>query len=255
MRSLFLGLIFGLSISFCFAQTKSSIDIQSVQTRTYDYPEKATLRAVISVLQNNQFDNLRSDGNTGLVTAQLPSRWAGDSEQEQVGKVVASTVLDIFVPFGGLLVPSSKSGDKTQTVSVTVEEIYAGKTKVRVLLKETTRIISYGLFGSRNEEVTENDMTSTPFVYQKIFAEIDKEIFVRQGAYSNSTPTTKPDDLSKAPVPITTLDTELKKSDLVSAPSQTKAEERLRAVKDLFDKNLISEAEYKSKMNEILKSF
>ena len=98
-------------------------------------------------------------------------------------------------------------------------------------------------------------MTSTPFVYQKIFAEIDKEIFVRQGAYSNSTPTSKPDDLSKAPVPITTLDTELKKSDLVSAPSQSKAEERLRAVKDLFDKNLISEAEYKSKMNEILKSF
>ncbi|TRZ66305.1 MAG: hypothetical protein D4R98_06325 [Comamonadaceae bacterium] len=46
-------------------------------------------------------------------------------------------------------------------------------------LKETETIYKTGFLGATSQEVTENDMTSRPEIYQKIFSEIDKEIFVR----------------------------------------------------------------------------
>ena len=178
-----IALIFSFFIcllpSISFAQARTSVDIQSIQTRTYDYNEKGTFRAVLAVLQNNKFENLRSDSNAGLVTATLPSLMAGDTAEEQVGKTIASSVIGMIVPFGEFFGPATKTGTKERSISVTVEEISKDKTNVRILLKETESLVKTGFLGSTSQELIENDMTDRPQTYQRIFSEIDKEIFIR----------------------------------------------------------------------------
>ena len=177
----FLSLTFFICFlpSVSFAQARTSVDIQAIQTRIYTYNEKGTFRAVLAVLQNNKFENLRSDSNAGLVTANLPSLLAGDSAEEQIGKTIASNALGMIVPFGHLLGPDTKTGTKERSISVTVEEISKDKTSVRILLKETESIVKTGFLGSNSQELKENDMTDRPQTYQRIFSEIDKEIFIR----------------------------------------------------------------------------
>jgi len=176
---LFLASWLVFSVGQTIAQQKSTLDVQSIQTRTYDYSEKGTFRAVLSVLQNRKFERIGSDSNGGLITASLPSQMAGDTADEQVGKSVAAIAIGAVVPFGGLFAPERKSGAKERSISITIEEIAENKTSVRILLKETETIYKTGFLGATSQEVTENDMTSRPEIYQKIFSEIDKEIFVR----------------------------------------------------------------------------
>jgi hypothetical protein len=174
---LFLGLA---TASSSIAQTKSSVELQAVQTRLYEYNERGTMRAVLAVLQNNKFENIRSDANAGLLTADLPPTMAGDSAEEQATKAATNAVLAAVVPFGALMAQDQRIGFKTRTLSATVEEVGQNRTSVRILLKETQRITKVGFLGAKSEEIIENDLTSQPQVYQKIFQEIDKEIFLRQ---------------------------------------------------------------------------
>lgn len=172
--------LFALSLNVVWAQNKTSIELQAIQTRMYEYNERGTMRAVLSVLQNNKFENIRSDANAGLITAELPSTMAGDSVEVQTSKAVVGMVIGAFVPFGAFLGPEQRTGSKSRTLSATIEEISANKTSVRILLKETERITKTGFFGTTSEEMKENDFTAQPQIYQKIFEQVDKEIFVRQ---------------------------------------------------------------------------
>ena len=172
--------VHGLAPTTSSAQAKSSVELQAIQTRTYDYNERGTLRAVLAVLQNNKFESIKSDSNAGLITAELPAVMAGDTAEEQTGKAVAGIVLGAIIPFGGFLAPDQRTGTKTRTLSATVEEIGSNRTMVRILLKETERITKVGFLGATSEEIKENDMTAQPVIYQRIFQEIDKEIFIRQ---------------------------------------------------------------------------
>ncbi|NDD12249.1 MAG: hypothetical protein EBX44_12790 [Betaproteobacteria bacterium] len=177
---LMFGIITHFLVGPSIAQTKSSVELQAIQTRTYEYNERGTMRAVLAVLQNNKFENIRSDANAGLITAELPAKMAGDTQEEQVAKAATGMVLGAIIPFGGLLAPDQRTGTRTRTLSATVEEIGKDRTSVRILLKETERIVQTGFLGSTKEELKENDMTNQPGVYQRIFQEIDKEIFLRQ---------------------------------------------------------------------------
>ena len=179
-KNLFLILIpLLLSSQQIFAQGGTSIELQAIQTRTYEYNERGTIRAVLAVLQNNKFENIKSDSNAGLITAELPSVMAGDTAEEQAAKTAAGFVLGAVIPFGGFLAPAQRTGTKTRTLSAAIEEISSNRTNVRILLKETERITKTGFLGTTSEELKENDMTSQPQIYQKIFEQIDKEIFVR----------------------------------------------------------------------------
>jgi hypothetical protein len=162
-----------------FAQARTSIELQAIQTRTYEHNERGTIRAVLAVLQNNKFENIRSDSNAGLITADLPTVMAGDTAEEQAAKTAAGFVLGTIIPFGGFLAPAQRTGTKTRTLSAAIEEIAPNRTNVRILLKETERITKIGFLGTTSEEMKENDMTSQPEIYQNIFQQIDKEIFVR----------------------------------------------------------------------------
>lgn len=173
-------LLFCLTVGHAIAQTKTSVELQAIQTRAYEYTERGTMRAVLAVLQNNKFENIRSDANSGLITADLPPTMAGDTAEEQATKVAKNAVLAAVVPFGMLFAEGTRTGTKTRTISVTIEEVGQNRTSVRILLKETQRIMKQGVFGTSSEEIIENDMTSEATAYQRIFSEIDKEIFLRQ---------------------------------------------------------------------------
>jgi hypothetical protein len=50
-------------------QEKSSIEIQSIQTRTYKKTYKEVFRAVVTVLQDNKYKVSFTDMNAGIITA------------------------------------------------------------------------------------------------------------------------------------------------------------------------------------------
>jgi len=164
----------------CFAQSKTSVEIQAIQTRTYDGTEKEIFRAVLSTLQNNGYEEIRSDSGAGLISARLPAVAAGDTPEEQAAKTAGSMILGMIIPFGGLMVQSPKTGEKTRSATITVEQLTSKRTQVRVALKETEQLTQYGAFGTVNRETKENDLTDKPEVYQLVFEQIDKEIFVRK---------------------------------------------------------------------------
>jgi len=164
----------------CFAQSKTSVEIQAIQTRTYDGTEKEIFRAVLSTLQNNGYEEIRSDSGAGLISARLPAVAAGDTPEEQAAKTAGSMFLGMIIPFGGLMVQSPKTGEKTRSATITVEQLTSKRTQVRVALKETEQLTQYGAFGTVNRETKENDLTDKPEVYQLVFEQIDKEIFVRK---------------------------------------------------------------------------
>ncbi len=172
-------------ISFTYAitgytQSKTSVEIQAIQTRIYDGTEKEIFRAVLSTLQNNKYEDIRSDSGVGLISARLPAVAAGDTPDEQAAKTAGSVVLGMIIPFGGLLVQSPKTGEKTRSVTITIEQLNAKKTQVRVALKETEQLTQYGAFGTVSKETKEHDLTDKPESYQLVFEQIDKEIFVRK---------------------------------------------------------------------------
>lgn len=171
------ALIFA-STNIAWAQEKSSVDIQAIQTRAYEGTERNTFRAVLSVLQTNKYENIISDSNAGLITATLPAVAAGDSANQQAGKAAAGIALGMLIPFGSFFAPQARVGAKTRTVTVMVEEVAKNKTQVRVALKETEHITQAGAL-STTKETNESDLTDQPELYQRIFEQIDKEIFIR----------------------------------------------------------------------------
>ena len=173
----FIPFLFG---PYSFAQTKTSVEIQAIQTRVYEGMEREIFRAVLSTLQNNKYEEIRSDSGAGLIAARLPAVAAGDTPEQQAGKIAGSMFLGMLIPFGGLLVQAPKTGEKTRSITVTVEQLNAQKTQVRVALKETEQLVQYGAFGTENRETKETDLTDKPEVYQLVFEQIDKEIFVRK---------------------------------------------------------------------------
>jgi hypothetical protein len=177
-----------LTLSFCLAgtalaqtQAPNSDAIRAIQNRVYDgQNEKSVFRAVVGLLQTLKYEHIQADGNTGLITATLPWQQTGDTAGQQAGKAVAGSVAGSIIPFGGLLAPSTKVGAKTRGISVSVEALSAQKTAVRIVMKETEYLTKSGMFSS-TQETKENDMTSTPEVYTKIFEELGKEIDARKG--------------------------------------------------------------------------
>ena len=50
---------------------KTSVEIQAIQTRTFETSEKKLFRATLKVLQNNRYKDIISDFDGGIITAKL----------------------------------------------------------------------------------------------------------------------------------------------------------------------------------------
>ena len=161
---------------------KTSVEIQAIQTRTFETTEKKLFRATLKVLQNNSYKDIISDFNGGLITARLPSVDASDSAGTQVGKALGGLIVGAVVPFGGLLMPGKKVGQQDRSVNITLDPIQDNLVEIRVAFQITEKTTQSNSFVSTNETI-EDDLTDQPEIYQAFFEQIDKELFVRENKY------------------------------------------------------------------------
>ena len=161
---------------------KTSVEIQAIQTRTFETTEKKLFRATLKVLQNNSYKDIISDFNGGLITAKLPSVDASDSAGTQVGKALGGLIVGAVIPFGGLFVPGNKVGQQDRSVNITLDPIQDNLVEIRVAFQITEKTTQSNSFVSTNETI-EDDLTDHPEIYQAFFEQIDKELFVRENKY------------------------------------------------------------------------
>ena len=161
---------------------KTSVEIQAIQTRTFETTEKKLFRATLKVLQNNSYKDIISDFNGGLITAKLPSVDASDSAGTQVGKALGGLIVGAVIPFGGLFVPGKKVGQQDRSVNITLDPIQDNLVEIRVAFQITEKTTQSNSFVSTNETI-EDDLTDHPEIYQAFFEQIDKELFVRENKY------------------------------------------------------------------------
>ena len=92
---IFLISIVCTNISFAVdnnTQTKSSLDIQQIQTRTYSATYDQVYRSVVSVLQDNRFKITHTDKASGIVSA--------DGTPE-----ASENMSDAVATLGGMVIP------------------------------------------------------------------------------------------------------------------------------------------------------
>jgi hypothetical protein len=131
-----------------YVSTKTSLELQSIQTKEFVAPVKAGFGATMSVFQDLGYIIATADSGTGFITA------AGPKSQH-------------FVPFVGQV-------QKYRKATAFVEGINANKTRVRLnFVDEEESSSGYGMKGGSAIPVED------PKLYQEAFEKISKAIFVR----------------------------------------------------------------------------
>ena len=129
------------------------LEIQSMQTRTYDNKKEVVFPSVMSVLQDLCYSIKVADINTGLITAMSTAKsnaamkfWLGIAE-------VSQTNADSFI-----------------------EEIN-GRTKVRInFINVVKQSSAYGQDDRTDQQILD------PVPYQSAFDKIENAIFIRSGS-------------------------------------------------------------------------
>mgnify|MGYP006082184349 FL=1 len=129
------------------------LEIQSMQTRTYDNKKEVVFPSVISVLLDLGYAIKAADINTGLITAESTAKsnaamkfWLGIAE-------VSQTNADSFI-----------------------EEIN-GRTKVRInFINVVKQSSAYGQDDRTDQQILD------PVPYQSAFDKIENAIFIRSGS-------------------------------------------------------------------------
>ena len=127
------------------------LEIQSIQTRDYEFAKEIVFRSVVSVFQDLGYSITNADLNSGLISAESASK----------------DTTDVLTAFGGFTKVS-------QTKATAFVEKIGSTTKVRLNLVET-QILS-GAYGQSNRN--DKAMLETA-LYQSAFEKIENAIFIR----------------------------------------------------------------------------
>jgi hypothetical protein len=192
MKTIFFIISFLLSSIFVYAeeankQTKSSTEIEVVQSRNYKKPYKEVFKATLSVLQDNKYEIKFTDINTGVISAEgdvLASSNRNQVANTEMAVQTAGSVASSVIPYAGYLSffgskaigQTAKDERINYFVSSNIEEL-EGKRGTLVRLVITAKIS--GMQGQNAYTRTE-DLTDHPEIYQDLFAKIDKKLFVRE---------------------------------------------------------------------------
>ena len=171
----FFNKAFALEIDKTF---KSSIEIQTVQTRLFNESYSNVYRAVLSVLQDNRYEIKYTDFNTGVISAEsaYPQKEASLPDTANRTKSIKDFPVagGILSWLWGTMMPET-SRKVSYALSSNIEDL--GNKRgviVRLVLSEKT-IEKDG--GKETQSV--DDLTDTPEIYQDLFTKINKEVFVR----------------------------------------------------------------------------
>lgn len=168
---LFLIYIFSLNLQSAEnenKQTKSSIDIKSVQSRFYPDKYKDVFRSVVSMLQNNKFKIKFTDMNSGVISADATPEVSENMSQ------AAAAVGELIIPFFSAF---RKEEVNQWSVSTNIEEKAKGTLVRLTIVQEKNK---GGFFTSAEDKSKADDLTNRPELYQALFAKIDKELFIRR---------------------------------------------------------------------------
>ena len=192
MKIIYFFLFFLFSSASLYAeeankQTKSSTEIEVVQSRNYKKPYKEVFKATLSVLQDNKYEIKFTDLNTGVISAEgdvLASSNRNQVANSEMAVQAAGSIASSVIPYAGYLSlfgskminKSAKDERVNYFVSSNIEEL-DGKRGTLVRLIITAKIS--GMEGQNPYTRTE-DLTDRPEVYQDLFAKIDKKLFVRE---------------------------------------------------------------------------
>ena len=131
-----------------YKPTKSSLELQSIQTKEFETPLKTGFASTMSVFQDLGYIIATADADSGLITASSPK------SQE-------------MVPFVGMVM-------KNRKVTAFVEPINKDKIRIRInFVDEEESSNGYGMKGGSVIPIED------PKIYQEAFDKIQKAIFVR----------------------------------------------------------------------------
>ena len=150
-KNLLVMLLLSLVITGCQTapvSTKTPLELQAIQSKEFETTKKVAFAASLSVLQDLGYISDSASFETGLITAKSPMK-------------------NKFVPFVGKVMTTMK-------VNVFVEEITAGRTKVRINFLDS-RYVQNG-YGRQEEERP----VETPEMYQDFYSKVQQGIFVRK---------------------------------------------------------------------------
>lgn len=150
-KNLFVILLLSLVITGCQTapvSTKTPLELQAIQSKEFETSKKVAFAATLSVLQDLGYISDSASIETGLITAKSPMQ-------------------NKFVPFVGKVMSTIK-------VNAFVEEITAGRTKVRVNFLDSRYV--QNSYGRQEEERP----IETPDKYQDFFSKVQQGIFVRK---------------------------------------------------------------------------
>lgn len=137
--------------------TKTSLEIQAIQARNFETDKSTAFRSVTSVLQDLGYTIQAADLDTGIVTANSPTK------KDSSGAAALNEV------FGGL-----RTEGKTQ-VTATVEEFGTKQSRVRLnFVEQRFRSTRSG------QTATDEHAVHDPAIYTNAFEKIGEAIFVRE---------------------------------------------------------------------------
>ena len=131
-----------------YVATKSALELQAIQAKEFETTKKVGFASALSVLQDLGYIVEQADLETGLITAKSPTK-------------------SKFVPFIGNVMETVKT-------SVFVEEVIAGKTKIRANFVKAKR--SSSGYGQEHETEVPIEEAQT---YQDFFTKVQQGIFIR----------------------------------------------------------------------------
>jgi len=130
-------------------QSRTPLELQSIQAKEFETDKKIAFAATLSVFQDLGYIVNSASLDTGLISSQSPTKQS-------------------FVPFVGQVMRDTKA-------TAFVEQVAANRTRVRLNFVDSQHTSSgYGMRGQRDTAI------ETPEVYQNAFTRIQQGIFLRK---------------------------------------------------------------------------
>jgi hypothetical protein len=134
-----------------YVPTKTSLELQAIQSREFETPKRIAFASAISVFQDFGYQITSSDLDTGYIAAKSPTQhdgWYGI-------RTMKDTKATAFV-----------------------EELRPGVTKVRLSFVNTLERSGTGVYAAK---VVQDTPIEDPAVYNNAFVKIQEAIFIRSG--------------------------------------------------------------------------
>ena len=136
--------------------TKTSLEIQAVQAKMFETNLDVGFKSVVSVLQDLGYIIQTASKDTGLITAQSPTK-----KDESSGAVFAAI-------FGGVRT------EGRSLVTASVEEFTPTQTRIRLnFVNKSFRSSAYG------QQATDEQPVEDAKIYENAFAKIGDAVFIR----------------------------------------------------------------------------